>query len=102
MWFDSEPISYHEFNKKFCLQGGLVLGICNGFQILCESGLLPGALIRNSHLNSAASGSILGLRMRTVFSLETVAKVKWLKFLYLTVKGIIMRIRENPLGKNRK
>jgi phosphoribosylformylglycinamidine synthase len=27
--------------------GGLVLGICNGFQILCESGLLPGALIRN-------------------------------------------------------
>ena len=36
--------------KDFALQGGLVLGICNGFQILCESGLLPGALIRNSHL----------------------------------------------------
>ena len=36
--------------KEFALQGGLVLGICNGFQILCESGLLPGALIRNSHL----------------------------------------------------
>ena len=36
--------------KDFSLQGGLVLGICNGFQILCESGLLPGALIRNSHL----------------------------------------------------
>jgi phosphoribosylformylglycinamidine synthase I len=31
-------------------QGGLVLGICNGFQILCEAGLLPGALIRNSSL----------------------------------------------------
>ena len=31
-------------------QGKLVLGICNGFQILCESGLLPGALIRNNHL----------------------------------------------------
>lgn len=30
--------------------GGLVLGICNGFQILCEAGLLPGALIRNSSL----------------------------------------------------
>ena len=36
--------------KDFALQGGLVLGICNGFQILCKSGLLPGALIRNSHL----------------------------------------------------
>ncbi len=33
--------------KKFAASGGLVLGICNGFQILCESGLLPGALMRN-------------------------------------------------------
>ena len=31
--------------------GGLVLGICNGFQILCESGLLPGALVRNRSLS---------------------------------------------------
>ena len=34
--------------KKFAATGGLVLGICNGFQILCESGLLPGALMRNA------------------------------------------------------
>ncbi len=33
--------------RKFAAEGGLVLGICNGFQILCESGLLPGALMRN-------------------------------------------------------
>ena len=33
--------------KKFANSGGIVLGICNGFQILCESGLLPGALMRN-------------------------------------------------------
>jgi phosphoribosylformylglycinamidine synthase I len=33
--------------RKFAKGGGLVLGICNGFQILCESGLLPGALMRN-------------------------------------------------------
>lgn len=33
--------------KKFAKKGGLVLGVCNGFQILCESGLLPGALLRN-------------------------------------------------------
>ena len=31
-------------------RGGLVLGICNGFQILCESGLLPGVLMRNADL----------------------------------------------------
>jgi phosphoribosylformylglycinamidine synthase subunit PurQ / glutaminase len=36
--------------KRFAASGGLVLGICNGFQILCESGLLPGALMRNAGL----------------------------------------------------
>jgi phosphoribosylformylglycinamidine synthase I len=35
---------------KFAREGGLVLGICNGFQILCEAGLLPGALVRNAGL----------------------------------------------------
>jgi len=34
--------------KKFAAEGGLVLGICNGFQILTEAGLLPGALMRNA------------------------------------------------------
>lgn len=32
-------------------RGGLVLGICNGFQVLCEAGLLPGVLLRNTSLN---------------------------------------------------
>ncbi len=36
--------------RKFADSGGLVLGICNGFQILCEAGLLPGALMRNAGL----------------------------------------------------
>ena len=35
---------------RFVASGGLVIGICNGFQILCEDGLLPGALLRNHHL----------------------------------------------------
>lgn len=35
---------------RFANKGGHVLGICNGFQILCESGLLPGTLMRNDHL----------------------------------------------------
>ncbi len=36
--------------QRFAAEGGLVLGICNGFQILCEAGLLPGALVRNRSL----------------------------------------------------
>ena len=36
----------HDFAER----GGLVLGVCNGFQILCEAGLLPGVLMRNSQL----------------------------------------------------
>jgi len=35
---------------RFAEAGGLVIGICNGFQILCEAGLLPGVLRRNEHL----------------------------------------------------
>ena len=37
--------------RRFAESGGPVLGICNGFQVLCESGLLPGALVRNHHLH---------------------------------------------------
>ena len=36
--------------QDFAARGGYVLGVCNGFQILCESGLLPGVLLRNEHL----------------------------------------------------
>jgi phosphoribosylformylglycinamidine synthase I len=37
--------------KEFAARGGFVLGICNGFQVLCEAGLLPGALLRNRDLH---------------------------------------------------
>ena len=37
--------------RRFAESGGLVMGICNGFQILCEAGLLPGALRRNAGLH---------------------------------------------------
>jgi phosphoribosylformylglycinamidine synthase len=38
---------------RFAGTGGLVLGVCNGFQVLCEAGLLPGALVRNASLRFA-------------------------------------------------
>ena len=37
--------------RRFAEAGGPVLGVCNGFQVLCESGLLPGALVRNEGLH---------------------------------------------------
>jgi phosphoribosylformylglycinamidine synthase len=52
--------------KKFAAEGGPVLGICNGFQILCEAGLLPGALMRNAGLKYICKQ--LYLRTETVNS----------------------------------
>ena len=43
--------------------GGLVLGICNGFQVLCEAGLLPGALVRNRSLSYVCE--VVTLRVET-------------------------------------
>lgn len=40
---------------EFAGKGGKVLGVCNGFQILCESGLLPGVLLQNGHQQFACS-----------------------------------------------
>jgi phosphoribosylformylglycinamidine synthase subunit PurQ / glutaminase len=43
----------------FAREGGLVLGICNGFQVLCEAGLLPGALLPNTSLRFAMRQCVL-------------------------------------------
>ncbi|HEY0442433.1 MAG TPA: phosphoribosylformylglycinamidine synthase subunit PurQ [Xanthobacteraceae bacterium] len=45
--------------RDHAARGGLVLGICNGFQILCESELLPGALVRNAQLRFTCKDSFL-------------------------------------------
>lgn len=55
MGITCEPGPLHVFPvmksvADFAAKGGPVIGICNGFQILCEAGLLPGALIRNKTL----------------------------------------------------
>ena len=60
--------------RKFADQGGLVLGICNGFQILVESGLLPGALLRNRELKFVCRN--VTLRVETTNSPFTSAAAK--------------------------
>lgn len=55
----------------FANSGGPVLGICNGFQILCEAGLLPGALVRNAGLRFESRDVILRVeRNDTLFTLD--------------------------------
>ena len=60
--------------RKFAAQGGPVLGICNGFQILVESGLLPGALLRNRDLKFVCRN--VTLRVETTNSPFTSAAAK--------------------------
>jgi phosphoribosylformylglycinamidine synthase I len=60
--------------KAFAAEGGPVAGICNGFQILCEAGLLPGALIRNRSLKFRSRPVRLRVeRADTAFTSEYVA-----------------------------
>ncbi|MBI3679292.1 MAG: phosphoribosylformylglycinamidine synthase subunit PurQ [Acidobacteria bacterium] len=66
--------------RSFACDGGLVLGLCNGFQILVESGLLPGALIRNRGLKFICSP--VELRVETTNS----------PFTSMAQKGRILRI----------
>jgi len=60
--------------KKFAEGGGLVLGVCNGFQILVEAGLLPGVLLRNQSLRFVCHD--VTLRTETTNSPFT-AKLRW-------------------------
>ena len=55
--------------RTYADNGGLVIGICNGFQILCESGLLPGVLLPNSHTEYRCVGTnLVTLRTDTSFT----------------------------------
>ena len=66
--------------KQFAAGGGPVLGICNGFQILVESGLLPGALLRNAELKFICK--TVDLRVETTNS----------PFTHRAAKGQVLRI----------
>lgn len=68
---------------EFAAKGGLVMGICNGFQILCEAGLLPGALQRNAHLQFRCSWSHLRVENNAT------------PFTHKTSEGRVLRIPVN-------
>ncbi len=54
---------------RFANNGGVVIGVCNGFQILCEAGLLPGALLRNANLKFACKNVSLNIEnKKTIFT----------------------------------
>ena len=69
--------------QGFAAKGGLVIGICNGFQILTEAGLLPGALMRN--ITRKYVCKFLGLRVETAST----------PFTNMTRKGQILKV---PIG----
>ncbi len=65
---------------SFANKGGIIIGICNGFQILLEAGLLPGVMIRNNSLKFACKDVYLKTENReTIFSAEISEATKALK-----------------------
>jgi phosphoribosylformylglycinamidine synthase subunit PurQ / glutaminase len=101
---------------EFAKKGGTVLGICNGFQVLCEAGLLPGALLRNASLKFVCRNVPLTIEnKKTIFTSayesngnEISLPVAHAEGNYMcdsdTLKAledseqIIFRYRENPNG----
>lgn len=101
---------------QFAQDGGKVLGVCNGFQILCESGLLPGALLRNGNMkfvcknifitNQNALGNQVikvpvahgeGRYYADQKTLDNMADKNQILFKYCDVKGVITS-ESNPNG----
>jgi phosphoribosylformylglycinamidine synthase I len=104
--------------RKFAADGGLVLGICNGFQILVEAGLLPGALIRNRGLKFICKQ--VPLRVETINSPFTCQAAKGQRLIFPIAHGegcyiadertldqleaddrVVLRYLENPNGSMR-
>jgi|SRR5579862_462517 len=96
--------------REFAESGGLVLGICNGFQVLCEAGLLPGALMRNDTLRFVCRDvrlvverDDLPFTARCTAGRELVIPVKHGDGRYvpppdLDPMQVVLRYRDNPNG----
>ncbi len=87
--------------KQFAANGGLVLGICNGFQILCEAGLLPGALIRNRSLQFRCEHIFLKTVTPDSPFTNKIPADKSLKFRLPTAKAAISPTRRRWPGSRR-
>ena len=61
---------------EFANNGGFVLGICNGFQILCESNLLPGTLKRNEHHNFICKNTFIKPQHNLTIFTENISKAE--------------------------
>jgi phosphoribosylformylglycinamidine synthase I len=104
--------------RNFAADGGLVLGVCNGFQILAESGLLPGALVRNRGLKFICKP--VPLRVETTNSPFTCEAKKGQRLVFPIAHGegcyiaddrtldqlesedrVVLRYLENPNGSMR-
>jgi phosphoribosylformylglycinamidine synthase I len=64
---------------EFADKGGLVFGVCNGFQILCEAGLTPGALLRNSGLQFSCKNVFIKAESQDTLLTSAIPKNKALK-----------------------
>ncbi|HXC05667.1 MAG TPA: phosphoribosylformylglycinamidine synthase subunit PurQ [Bacteroidia bacterium] len=64
---------------EFADKGGLVFGVCNGFQILCEAGLVPGALLRNSGLQFICNNVFIKAENQDTLLTSAIPKNKALK-----------------------
>jgi phosphoribosylformylglycinamidine synthase len=58
---------------EFAGRGGKVVGICNGFQILCEAGLLPGALLRNTNMKYVCKNIYLQTQTKDALLTQSIA-----------------------------
>jgi phosphoribosylformylglycinamidine synthase len=103
---------------RFAKSGGTVIGICNGFQILCEAGLLPGALLRNENLKFVCRNVTLKVENKnTIFTRSIEGNLKKEKIVVPVAHGdgnyfcsgdtlkeledndrIVFRYEDNPNG----
>ncbi|MDI6600955.1 MAG: phosphoribosylformylglycinamidine synthase subunit PurQ [Thermoanaerobacteraceae bacterium] len=61
--------------KRFAYEGGLVIGICNGFQVLCEAGLLPGVLMKNTNMKFICRWVDITVEQETAFTSGLTGKI---------------------------
>ena len=71
---------------EFANKGGKVFGVCNGFQILCESGLLPGVLLQNAHMKFAC---------KNIFLKDDDNSARFIKFLLRMAKAGILQKKKS-------